>query len=374
VGAGGFSDLKEIPEITGMRGYASLSVIIFHFFTISGLLRAMGVPSLVLSWNSGLDFFFVLSGFLLSAPFLGVEKVSLKRYYIKRVFRILPVYYLCIGVLGVILLYFDRATLQQLVASLFFLQGFSPSTFNAINGVTWTLVIEEIFYATLPVFSIFFVRERWRYALPVCIAASVIYRIVVIQIYASNNLTFHLWQYPSFLGHYAIGVTLANFYVNKKMQSAKFSSSIPLILAIATLLVSQYFIGSRYSIFNDVMAFPGVLFAIEYGALIYFSLTSPAGSRIRSIFTNRIITYAGTISYSTYTWHLPIEVWLYQLGLPTVQWVFVSVVISLSVATASYRLVETRFLRLRDKFLSDARRRGIRQEEEEELPSQRIRA
>jgi peptidoglycan/LPS O-acetylase OafA/YrhL len=158
------------------------------------------------------------------------------------------------------------------------------------------------------------------------------------------------------------------------MQSAKFSSSIPLILAIATLLVSQYFIGSRYSIFNDVMAFPGVLFAIEYGALIYFSLTSPAGSRIRSIFTNRIITYAGTISYSTYTWHLPIEVWLYQLGLPTVQWVFVSVVISLSVATASYRLVETRFLRLRDKFLSDARRRGIRQEEEEELPSQRIRA
>ena len=103
----------------------------------------------------------------------------------------------------------------------------ASSVSRPINGVSWTLVIEEIFYATLPVFTIFFVKNRWRYSLPACILASIAYRAAVIQLYPINDLAFHLWQYPSFLGHYAIGVTLASFYANRKMSVAKFNRLFP---------------------------------------------------------------------------------------------------------------------------------------------------
>ena len=333
-----------------MRGYASLGVVFFHLFTISSVLRTMGFPSLILSWNSGVDFFFVLSGFLLSIPFMGSGKVNLRAYYVKRVFRIFPVYYLSICICGSVLLFFNYSTLQQILASMLFVQSFSPWTFNTINGVSWTLVIEEIFYATLPVFAIVFVKNRWRYSLPACILGSIAYRVAVVQLYPINELAFHLWQYPSFLGHYAIGVTLAGFYANKKMPVAKFNSSLPSLMAVTSLLVSQYFIGSVYSISNNKAAFPGILFALEYGALIYFVLTSPAASRVRSAFANRVAISAGKISYSTYTWHLPIEVGLYQLGLPALAWAAISIAIVLSVASWSFRNLETPILDL-NRFL-----------------------
>ena len=334
-----------------MRGYASLAVVFLHLFTISSVMRAMGFPSLILSWNSGVDFFFVLSGFLLSVPFMGSGKVNLRAYYVKRVFRIFPVYYLSICICGSVLLFLNYATLQQILASMFFVQSFSPSTFNTINGVSWTLVIEEIFYATLPIFAILFVKERWRYSLPVCLAASIAYRVAVVQLYPINEVAFHLWQYPSFLGHYAIGVTLASFYANRKMRVAKFNSSFPSLIAVTSLLVSQYLIGSVYSISNNKAAFPGVLFALEYGALINFVLTSPTASRVRSAFTNRVAISAGKISYSTYTWHLPIEVGLYQLGLPALAWAAISIALVLSVASWSFRNLETPILELRNRFL-----------------------
>jgi len=78
-----------------------------------------------LKLNSGVDFFFVLSGFLLSIPFMESGKVNLRAYYIKRVFRILPVYYLSIGLCGSVLLFLNYATLQQILASIFFVQSCS---------------------------------------------------------------------------------------------------------------------------------------------------------------------------------------------------------------------------------------------------------
>ena len=195
-------------------------------------------------------------------------------------------------------------------------------------------------------------KNRWRYSLPACLAASLAYREAVVQLYPINDLAFHLWQYPSFLGHYAIGVTLASFYANRKMPVAKFNSSFPSLIAVTSLLLSQYLIGSIYSIDNNKAAFPVVLFALEYGALIYFVLTSPSASRVRSAFTNRVAISAGKISYSTYTWHLPIELGLYQLGLPALAWAAISTALALTVASWSFRNLETPFLEVRNRFLA----------------------
>jgi peptidoglycan/LPS O-acetylase OafA/YrhL len=347
--------MKEIPEVTGMRGFASLGVVIFHLFVIDSMLSALHIPgsTLVLSWDSGVDFFFVLSGFLLSIPFMTGERLSLRAYYTKRIFRIFPVYYLSVIVLGTTLFFYGHhVTVPQIAASLFFVQSFSPSTFNSINGVNWTLVIEEVFYVTLPIFSIFFVRNRWKYALPICILIALVYRFEVIRLYSNDDLTFHLWQYPSFIGHYAIGVTLGNLYATGKLARIKGRlTSLPLVLCLGALLGTQYYVATKFSIFNNVALYPGMVFAAEYGALMFFSLTLPTSAIVKRVFTNRPVSYAGKISYSTYTWHLPIETASFPLGLPAFEWVALSLFAVLSVATISFYLIERPFLALRARFL-----------------------
>src|SRR5579862_798284 len=339
-----------------MRGLASLGVVIFHLSTLGLAVGLLPLGNMITSWNSGVDFFFVLSGFLLSIPFLQQgSKYSLKNYYVKRIFRILPVYYLNILLIGTILILTLHATLLQLVSSFFFAQSLSPATFNSINGVSWTLVIEEIFYVTLPLFSVLFTKNRWRYSLPACLAVSILYREWAVLEFAHSDLSFHLWQYPSFLGHYALGLTLANFYVNRKFSGGKVTSSKPMLASILLLIVTQYFVGSAYGISNNGLVLPGLLFAFEYASLIYFTLSTTSQSTLRKIFDNRLATSLGKISYSLYTWHLPIEIFLLRSGLRSWEWVGLSLFLSLSVAALSYKFVEKPFLRYRDRLLSDKR-------------------
>jgi len=333
-----------------MRGYASIGVVVFHLLTISPALRDLGLPALISAWNSGVDFFFVLSGFLLSLPFMGGAALSLKVYYVKRIFRILPVYYVSLAICGASLLLLNLATVQQLLTSLVFAQSLSPSTFNSINGVNWTLVIEEIFYASLPLFSKLFTGRRWMSSLPACIALSLAYRLYVVSTFPADDLAFRLWQYPSFLGHFAFGLSLASLYSSGKVRPGAVSS-LPALAAIALLLATQSVVGSLYSVGNNLEVFPSIAFSFEYAALILAVLASPTTSPWRSAFTNRVVVSAGKISYSMYTWHLPIEVGLFQVGLPALVWAPLSLAAATIAATWSFRNLEAPSLRLRDRLL-----------------------
>ncbi len=190
-------------------------------------------------------------------------------------------------------------------------------------------------------------------ALPVCLAISIVYRYAVVSEFGGNTiLPLYLWQYPSYIGHYALGATLANFYVyGKAGADGRQKSSIPLLACIALVAVTEYAIGAMFSDSNLMMAFPGMLFAFEYALLIYSAITAPMGSLVRRIFTNGAATYLGRLSYSLYTWHLPIEIVLFGFGLPWIEWGVLSVAAALSVATASYYFVERPFLRLRSRFI-----------------------
>jgi peptidoglycan/LPS O-acetylase OafA/YrhL len=343
--------MKEIKEITGMRGLAAQAVVFFHFCAISTVLQtvvlsSVGIP---LAWNSGVDFFFVLSGFLLAIPFMQMKKIELKSYYLKRSLRILPAYY--VSFVFILLFFSKHPTTSDIIASIFFAQNFFRPTFTSINGVYWTLTIEEIFYATLPLFAILFVKRRWIFALPACIIFSSAYREIVYSLYHNNlgPLNFYLWQYPSYVEHYAIGVTLAALFVEGKFAAGKLKSSRPMIGVIIVLVVTEYFIGIKYQVQAYDLPLANLLFALEYAGLIYFTLASPLTNKLRWIFTNKFTIITGRLSYSTYVWHLPIEVTFYSFGLPLIQWMLFSYLAIMAIASLSYHLVEKPFLSLKDR-------------------------
>ena len=153
-----------LPELEGMRGIAMLLVLVFH---TDGLLRflkpAAGaelvspVVALVLNGGDlGVGMFFVLSGFLLTLPFVqGMstgKSPSIRRFAQRRVLRILPLYYLAV-VIATLYSASRPADLLHGVPYLVFLNGIPGLTepLFPFSGVWWTLATEAEFYIVLAI-------------------------------------------------------------------------------------------------------------------------------------------------------------------------------------------------------------------------------
>src|SRR5436305_5986549 len=156
---------NKILVLDGVRAFACLIVIWFHIYRIPRDLQIWNSPpsahpllnSFLYFGKYGVTLFFVLSGFLLFRPFakaLIFEKKwpSVRQYYVRRIFRIIPAYY---ASLILIVLLFQRQYLQpqhwqELGLFFTFFMDSSQATFKQINAPFWTLAIEWKFYMLLP--------------------------------------------------------------------------------------------------------------------------------------------------------------------------------------------------------------------------------
>jgi len=143
-----------LPELDGVRAFACLSVISYHvyyFFSKSHHLPVITdgiIAGIFNSGWSGVSLFFVLSGFLLFLPYakalLGDAQLPAARtFYLRRVLRIMPAYYVSLVLLILILnpefLQLDH--LLNLGLFVTFLMD-APLTYQHINGPFWTLAVE----------------------------------------------------------------------------------------------------------------------------------------------------------------------------------------------------------------------------------------
>jgi peptidoglycan/LPS O-acetylase OafA/YrhL len=154
-----------LPSLDGWRAIAILSVILYH-----GSLLKAGVFSTSLFWRygyRGVDVFFAISGLLITSKLLEEEKgsstISLRKFYLRRAFRILPaalVYLLTVAVLAVVGLILVSP--GELLSALFFSRNY-PRLFHVDQVLQarwftqhfWSLSIEEHFYLILPALLLF---------------------------------------------------------------------------------------------------------------------------------------------------------------------------------------------------------------------------
>ncbi|HET7641633.1 MAG TPA: acyltransferase, partial [Ktedonobacteraceae bacterium] len=184
-----YSKKNTIAILDGLRAFACLIVIWYHInLTPVDLhiwnLQPFAHPllnSFLYFGKFGVTLFFVLSGFLLFLPFakaLLFEKTwpSVRRFYLRRVFRIVPAYYLS---LILIVLLFQRQYLQpqhwkELGLFFVFLMDSSHATFKQLNAPFWTLAIEWQYYMLMPLLVLSMRLIVWRvkqnYRLPTTIA------------------------------------------------------------------------------------------------------------------------------------------------------------------------------------------------------------
>lgn len=162
-------DGSWIPEIDGLRFIAIFSVLLFHMAgelaNRSGHLIAVEPRYHFLLWmigngDRGVRLFFVISGMILAMPYArqylaGGKKVSLRKYYLRRVTRLEPPYLLAMLLFTVMVATYTRGHLEphyarHAVASALYLHTVAYGTASIINPVTWSLEVEIQFYVVAP--------------------------------------------------------------------------------------------------------------------------------------------------------------------------------------------------------------------------------
>lgn len=338
--------MRRLTALDALRGIAILIVLIYHY-----------VPEQYkppLFW-SGVDLFFVLSGFLISDILL--KNLNAKNYYqtfyIRRAARIIPLYWLLLLVFAIVLytipdlLGSSAAKHLPFLSYLTFTQNFMYSARNYWRDpwmdVTWSLALEEQFYIFLSV-SVRNLRKGYLAGLSIFL----ILLAPILRFFTETPLA--AYQLPlQRADSLMLGVLIAILWQSEKMQAflreqkRYYLIALPIFLSGIAVLVFQN-VGLGDPVAHFVLAF-------FYADLLLLALsTSP--EKPGFLFGNKLLAWLGLRSYGIYLLHKPLKlVFILVLAGMSVEiepWLSIlfSCILLFIVAELSYRLLEKPFMNL----------------------------
>ena len=365
--------LSPIPALDGLRALAVVLVLLFHSWNdLPGFIQPGQDPyQFPINYGrTGVDLFFVLSGFLLFMPYarwiLGTGKrPSTWLFYRRRALRIGPAYWLCLCLLALVGPH-TIAALLDVVAHVFFLSNAFPQTTFSINGVFWTMAVEVQFYAVLPLIAgvLHWLSRRMGPRLGISIGLGSVIALSLIETVLTKRGTvghlpivssLFLSQYsslPFWLDVFACGMAVSVVYVSLLDSSPghhmpRGLCTTALILGVAVAL------GVAFVPIAHRLPCKDFIFGGAYTGLLIGILGGP--TMVQTLFASRPLRFVGLVSYSFYLWHANIvnalgTVFL-QHRVPLGQTIVLNIVlglpISLLVAYVSYQSIERPFIRAR---------------------------
>lgn len=305
-------------DIDGLRGLAVLAVVIYHFS-----------PHAMPGGFVGVDVFFVISGFLITAILkteMERKSFSFEKFYQRRIRRILPAFYVaCLGALLLGSLFLTASDFRDLGYSALSACGFVSNhyfshRFNYFsNNVwefpllhTWSLSVEEQFYLFWPpllflTFDVLKSRPVVFYTIGVSL---ILLSIGLGEWLLADSRTSQIAYYllPTRCGELLTGSLLALCEIDKrdfKTVTKNALSNLGLIL-----LFGSFFI------INGESKFPGVRAVFPCaGAAMLIASSRDSLSFASRFLTNRLMMGLGLISYSLYLWHwLVLAIGRYAIG------------------------------------------------------------
>lgn len=309
----------------------------------------------------GVDLFFVLSGFLVSGlifkEYKKRNKLNIKRFLLRRGFKIYPAFY--IFLVGSIIIEHYRdgfiPTVPSLLGEVFYLQSY----LSHIWTHTWSLAVEEHFYLSLALFSFIAYKtrtlDRKKMVIPVLIGLIIL--SFCMRLYVSyphrNEAFFSFMQTHLRSDGILIGVLIGYLYHFTSFFNffSKWRWAF-LLVSVALMAPGFIYVGGGY-IMNTV----GLSTVnLGFGILTLFSLTNfEVKSTSFKQALNPIVfffTMVGKHSYSIYLWHIACRNFMDDNLRFGPNWnSFLFFVISISVGVLLSVLIERPFLKIRDKYV-----------------------
>ncbi len=321
-------------DINGLRAIAVIAVVIYHF-------AAQWLPG----GFSGVDVFFVISGFLMTSIVftkLEVNHFSILEFYWARAKRIIPPLVALCLVLFIFAwfilppLYFEGAS-KHITASLGFISNiiylresgyFDTSSHEKWLLHTWSLSVEWQFYLIFPLVILglakLFGVAKLKYIVLAGTLFGFIFNLILVE--QSLNSSFYL------LGARAWEMLLGGlaFLFPFKFKRHKYIQA----LGIAIIILG-------YLLLSSDMHWPGY-FSLVPVLGTYLILVSNYGDSFLS--RNRFMQVVGRSSYSIYLWHWPVAVFFYLLDVElTLISLLVGITLSLLIGYLAYYLVELKY-------------------------------
>ena len=348
------SSNNYIPLIDGMRFVAIATVVLMHLHThLLGLLDIPGVQQdkmwlqlLLRDSQNGVLVFFVLSRFILGIPFAKQEfmdgaKVKLGRFYLRRLTRLEPPYFIVMTLFFLVHLFFLRADFSELI--LHYLAGLSYTHFliynewNPILPVTWSLETEIQFYIVMPLLALFYKIRNFnlRFAfMMILVICSIYVGIHAKEVLVANNLGKSVFYYASF---FIIGLLFADIYVR-----------------------NTYLFDSKW-VFWDIIFASSMMLLFVFGRDIFFPrymrtfimvplfLSAFKGKYVSRFLESNFVSITGGMCYTIYLLHFPIIHLLFLFWKPNYDSYGISFLVSCIVGLPIIWLICALFFRFIEK-------------------------
>lgn len=352
------------PALDGLRGVAILLVVFLHNF---------GFMNYFFFGWLGVDLFFVLSGFLITEILLDtVNKPNfLRNFYMRRVLRIFPLYYLvliiCLLILPSFLTHLDFGyyTSNQFWLWTYFqnwLFAFKTPYGDKILLHTWSLAVEEQFYLVWPATILLIRRPKILLGIVLFVLVGVGIARYIIWDFKIEDLAYSSLYTFTRIDGICIGCILALLMKINPNFLRKYTTYI--VLLMAAINFAFYFLNHENSFTLPYLAFAGyTTFAVLFGILVYEAAVGDS-KIIRLLFNNAILKFFGKISYGLYVYHWPIYVFLFPYFVDFMKShsavshrmaeIGSGIIVTISaiiLSFVSYHFFEKKFLILKDRYI-----------------------
>lgn len=362
-------------NLDGLRFFCFLSVFLYHsFYTEFVHIKTDDTYQFITNFlfangNLGVNFFFVISGFLITFLLIKEKeqngKINIKNFWLRRILRIWPLFYLCVFI-GFVIFPFVKSIIGQdtsEIANWIYYVTFT-NNFDFINnglpdasilGVLWSVAIEEQFYLVWPIILYILPKKKYWIAFATVIVGSLIFRGIYINDPAMlENHTL------SCMGDLAIGA-MGAWLINEKKGFLNFVENLKkyqIIIPYILLIIIFFFRKELLMSITEIRIFERAFIAI----IILFIILEQcyAKNSLFKIKNLKTISKLGTISYGLYCLQfigILITIYLTKLlGINTQLWQIIcielplSLILTILIAKLSYRTYEKPFLKLKDRF------------------------
>jgi peptidoglycan/LPS O-acetylase OafA/YrhL len=336
-----------IPTLDGWRAIAICLVIGAHSVPAllnSGTVMGRGLASLFRHPGYGVDVFFALSGYLICTLLLQerelVGEMNLRRFYVRRAFRILPP---VIGYLGVLIvlraLVLPEVSRSEILAVLAFARNYWAGSWY--TGHFWSLAVEEHFYLLIP---FLFSRLRWRAALRAAVALAIaiaLCRFLNLEYGLGNGIfsgTDPKFRTENRFDALMCGAILALLLRRESIRKwLARRLSVPAVMALLVIVTVVLSLLESHAVHRSVLAIVMPLF-------IAHTVLRPT-TMVSQLLELPLVRWIGRISYSLYLWQ---QLFLtpYTRPLGALQAFPFALAAAVMCAAGSYYLIEKPLIRL----------------------------